>query len=331
MNSFGHTLRISIFGESHGPQIGIVIDGVPPGIALAETDLTPDIDRRRSGAPGTTPRKESDRPRIVSGLFSGHTTGAPIAILFENQNTRSEDYAAFRQQPRPSHADLTGSVKFGGYNDPRGGGHFSGRITLPLVAAGAIAKLILRNLAPQARIEAHITALGGVAVSGPEEYTAVLADAVAGLDSVGGIVECTATGLPAGLGEPFFDSAESLLGHAAFAIPGVRGIEFGSGFAAAAMRGSQHNDPIAGADGHTATNHAGGINGGITNGNPLVFRIAVKPTASIGREQQTYNFASGKTESLVVQGRHDAAIVLRVPVVAEAVTALVLADLLMRK
>jgi chorismate synthase len=321
MNTFGRIFRISIFGESHGVNIGVTIDGCPPGIALSEDDLLGDLSRRKSGAPGTTPRRESDTPRIVSGVFEGRTTGAPLTVLFDNTNTRSGDYRNLTVHPRPGHADWTAGQKFDGFNDYRGGGHFSGRLTLGLVAAGAVAKKILKGV----DIQAVIREIGGCPE--PEKFPEVVRAAMEAHDSVGGIVECTATGLPAGLGEPFFDSVESLIAHAALAIPAVKGIEFGAGFGAARMRGSEHNDPIAEASGRTSTNRAGGINGGITNGNPLVFRVAVKPTPSIAVPQQTLNTASDRVEELVVAGRHDACIALRVPVVLEAITALVLADL----
>jgi chorismate synthase len=321
MNTFGRIFRISIFGESHGVNLGVTIDGCPPGIALSEDDLSGDLSRRKSGAPGTTPRRESDTPRIVSGVFEGRTTGAPLTVLFDNTNIRSGDYANLAVHPRPGHADWTAARKFDGFNDYRGGGHFSGRITLGLVAAGVVAKKILKGV----DIRAAIREIGGCPE--PEKFPEVVRAAMEAHDSVGGIVECTATGLPPGLGEPFFDSVESLIAHAALAIPAVKGIEFGAGFGAARMRGSEHNDPIAEASGRTSTNRAGGINGGITNGNPLVFRVVVKPTPSIAVPQQTLNTASGRIEELVVAGRHDACIALRVPVVLEAITALVLADL----
>ena len=323
MNSFGRIFRLSIFGESHGPQVGIVIDGIPAGLALSEADLQPDLDRRKAGAKGTTPRKEADRPRIVSGLFDGHTTGSPLTILFENENTRSGDYSNLVTQPRPGHADFVARQKWHGYNDYRGGGHFSGRITLGIVAAGAIARKVLERYG--IRIENRLAEIGGC--TDPTEMEAVLEQAIAAQDSIGGIVEGSVTGVPVGWGEPFFDSVESVLGHALFAIPAVKGVEFGSGFGAARMRGSEHNDAIVAGDGTTRTNHAGGINGGITNGNPIRFRIAVKPTSSIAREQETFHFGDQRVEPLTVHGRHDACIALRVPVIAEAMTAIVLCDL----
>lgn len=318
MNSFGRKFRVSIFGESHGILIGVVLDGVRAGIPLSEDDLKADLDRRRSGAYGTTPRKEQDQPRIVSGVFNGHTTGAPLTIVFENGDTRSHDYSNLVTQPRPGHADFVAREKWHGMSDYRGGGHFSGRITLGLVAAGVVAKKMI----PQVKITSEILEIGG-----QKDYQAILNDAIERGDSLGGIIECRAEGLPVGWGEPFFDSVEARLSHAIFSVPATRGIEFGTGFAAARMFGSQHNDLIVDADGRTATNHAGGVNGGISNGNPLVFRVAVKPTSSISLPQPSYNFARSAVEELVVHGRHDACIALRIPIVIEAVTAITLADL----
>lgn len=323
MNSFGNNFRVTIFGESHGVEIGVVVDGVPPGMALNEKDLMEDIDRRRSGARGTTPRKESDIPVIVSGVFNGFTTGAPVTILFRNENTRSSDYSQFSRHPRPGHADLVALCKFDGYSDYRGGGHFSGRITLPLVAAGVIAKKILKDV--DIDIRASIVEIGGETDS--EAMNDVIDRVVKEGDSCGGIIECRAVGMPIGLGEPFFNSVESVISHMVFSIPAVRGIEFGQGFDSARVKGSEHNDLIIDSDGGTATNNSGGVNGGISNGNDLVFRIAVKPTSSISKPQNTFNFHTKQVEELAVEGRHDACIALRVPVVLEAATAIALADL----
>ena len=360
MNTFGNKFRVSIFGESHGERIGVTLDGVLPGIPLSEADFTQDLARRKAGALGTTPRVEADESEIVSGVYEGHTTGAPLTILFRNENTRSEDYEQFRQHPRPGHADFTANLKFGGFNDPRGGGHFSGRLTLGIVAAGVVAKKMLYF----AQFHATLTEVGGIkeANQWPEALKAAQADG----DSLGGIVECVVENIPIGLGEPFWDSVESRISHAVFAIPGVRGIEFGDGFAAAAMRGSEHNDPFPehhccgghhheegeehhcchgeheeghecqchgdggchhheeeGGEHHCCgrhkrpqppvTNHAGGVNGGITNGNALVFRVAFKPTASIAKAG--------------IPGRHDVCFALRTPVIVEAMAAIVLVDL----
>src|SRR3954469_1258043 len=322
MNSFGRIFRVNIFGESHGESAGVNIDGVPAGLPLSIEDFLEDIERRKGGTQkGTTPRQESDLPIFKSGIFNNRTTGAPITILFENNNTRSTDYAKQRAVPRPGHADFVASKKYGGYEDYRGGGHFSGRLTVCLVAAGVIAKKLLQLL--NISTKATILEIGGEA-----DLEKGLQKAIDQKDSIGGIVECRVNGLPLGLGEPFFDSAESLLAHASFAIPAVRGVEFGTGFAAARMFGAEHNDAIKDANGKTRTNHAGGILGGITNGNELVYRIAIKPTSSTPKEQQTWNWETNQIESFSVKGRHDLCIALRVPVVLEAVTAMVLTDLL---
>lgn len=380
MNTFGRNFRISLFGESHGDGVGVVIDGVPAGICIDEQDFGEDISRRRSGAKGTTPRREDDVPRILSGVLGGHSTGAPLAIFFRNRDTRSSDYSLFKEIPRPGHADFVAGVKWNDFNDPRGGGHFSGRLTLPVTAAGTVARKVLteNNVYAQSvnagshagdsirwdgvDVMASVIAIGGVSrqdalsraihgadssprnCSGPDEnigsgepgqchfsdselWRPELDAAIAEGDSLGGIVECTVTGLPVGLGEPFFDSVESMVSHAVFSIPGVRGIEFGDGFRASAMKGSEHNDPIVSPDGKCSRNGAGGINGGITNGNPLVFRVAFKPTSSIGRQQRTYDFTGGKETGLEIPGRHDVCFALRTPPVVEAMTSIVLADM----
>ena len=320
MNSYGNKFRISVFGESHGEMIGVVMDGVPAGLPLSPDDFMEDLARRKSGAKGTTTRMERDIPSIASGVFDGYTTGAPLAVLFKNENTISRDYSQFREIPRPGHADFTAGVKFNSFNDIRGGGHFSGRLTLTLVAAGVIAKKIIGNI----NVNASITSIGGV--SDASQWDGILGAAMAEGDSVGGVVECVCSNVPAGLGDPFFNSLESEIAHLAFSIPGVRGIEFGDGFAAAAMKGSEHNDCFIDAAGHTATNGAGGINGGISNGNPVVFRIAVKPTSSISKVQNTLNFTTGELEEFSVKGRHDACIALRCPVIVEAIAAIALAQ-----
>lgn len=318
MNSFGRLIRVHIFGESHGESVGITIDGVPAGLSLTEADLLTDLERRKGGkGKGTTPRQEADFPFFKSGLFNGKTTGFPITILFENNNTRSEDYNKQRSFPRPGHADWVAHEKFGGNEDYRGGGHFSARLTTGLVAAGAIAK----KLMPQINISAAVTEIGGIT-----DLDLGLQRAIDAKDSVGGMIECKVSGIPVGLGEPYFDSLESTLAHMMFAIPAVRGIEFGTGFAAAKMFGVEHNDAIQDATGKTATNHAGGIVGGITNGNELVFRLAIKPTASTPKEQQSLNWETDDVENFSIKGRHDLCVALRAPVIVEAATALVLAD-----
>ena len=326
MNSFGRIFRVNIFGESHGDFVGINVDGCPPGISMAVNDFAEDIERRKPGAKGTTPRKEDDIPEIITGVFNEKTTGAPITILFKNSNTRSADYEKQRAVPRPGHADFVAHKKFNGFEDYRGGGHFSGRLTVAIVAAGVVAKKIIASLHSSSeekiKIQAQILEAGG-----EQDIEKGLQKAIDAKDSIGGIIECKVSNLPIGLGEPFFDSAESLLSHAVFSIPAVKGVEFGAGFAAAKMFGSDHNDSLINADGTTATNNAGGIVGGITNGNELVFRIVVKPTSSTPKEQQTLNMESGNVEPFSVKGRHDLCIALRVPVILEAVTAIVVADL----
>lgn len=325
MNTFGNALRLSIWGESHGTAVGITLDGVPAGIALSEADFEADLQRRRGGAKGTTPRRESDLPHLISGVYEGHTTGAPLTILFENGNTRSQDYSELTHHYRPSHADRVAQVKFHGMNDPRGGGHFSARLTVALVAAGVVAKKILPETVSFAT---RLTTVGGE--TDPARFDSVIAAAQADGDSVGGVIECCVGSLPTGWGEPLFDSVESLMAHLLFSIPAVKGVEFGDGFAVASRRGSENNDCILNAEGTTATNHAGGIDGGITNGNPLIVRVAMKPTPSIAREQLTYDRACYAVAPLQIKGRHDACVALRGAVVVEAATALALADLFLR-
>jgi chorismate synthase len=322
MNSFGKIFRTSVFGESHGTSVGVIIDGCPAGLPLVFSDFETDFNRRRSGAKGTTPRKEADIPRIMSGVFNDHTTGAPLTIFFENTNTRSRDYAALHDTPRPGHADFVAAKKFGGFEDYRGGGHFSGRLTLALVAAGVIAKKLIGPVEVAARI---------LEVGGNPNIEEAIDKAVEKQDSLGGIVECKATRMPVGLGEPFFDSVESVLSHMLFSIPAIKGVEFGSGFAAAKMWGSEHNDKFISVDGKTSTNYAGGINGGISNGNDLVVRVAVKPTSSTHQKQRTINTKTGEMIDLEIEGRHDTCIALRVPVIVEAATAIVLADFMIQE
>ncbi|OLY92605.1 chorismate synthase [Cnuella takakiae] len=321
MNSFGRLFRVSIFGESHGPAVGIIIDGCPAGIDLAPEDFTTDIERRKGGTQkGTTPRQEADLPIFQSGVFKGKTTGAPLTVLFENNNTRSGDYEKQRSFPRPGHADFVASKKFGGYEDFRGGGHFSGRLTVCLVAAGVVAKKVLGAV----DVKASILEIGG-----EQDLEKGLQKAIDAKDSVGGIVECVVSGLPIGLGEPFFDSVESVIAHAAFAIPAVKGIEFGAGFLAAKMFGVSHNDTLLDMEGHTESNNAGGVVGGISNGNKLVFRVAIKPTSSTPKEQESLNWETGEVEKFSIKGRHDLCIALRVPPVLEAVAAMAMADLML--
>lgn len=320
MNTFGRIFRVSIFGESHGASIGVNIDGCPAGLKYEEKGLLQWLDRRKSGAKGTTTRVEQDLPEVVSGLFNGYTTGSPITVLFQNKNVRSKDYSKLLEHPRPGHADFVSIKKFKGFADYRGGGHFSGRLTLALVVAGYFASRII----PDVILESKLIEVGGCSDIHKAIDEAILAE-----DSVGGIVECKVTGIPVGLGEPFFDSVESMISHLVFSIPAIKGIEFGAGFGAAKMRGSDHNDRIINGTGCTETNYSGGINGGIANGNEMVFRVAVKPASSIAKVQNTFNLKNNKMESLQIQGRHDTCIALRVPVVIEAVSAIAIADFFM--
>lgn len=320
MNSFGAIFRISLFGESHGTAIGVTIDGCPAGIPVQPDDFLADLRRRQSGSKGTTPRQEPDLPEILSGVFNGFTTGAPLTLTTRNSNKISSDYDEFKTVPRPGHADFVSMLKYSGFSDMRGSGHFSGRITWGLVAAGVIAKKIVSSSV----ISAKLIRAGGI-----ENIEKALDQALAENDSIGGIIECRINKPPLAVGEPFFNSVESAISHIVFSIPAIKGIEFGAGFAAAAMRGSAHNDPFIDSQGTTATNNAGGINGGIANGNEIIFRVAVKPTSSTGTEQHTYNFSEGKMTSLIVKGRHDTCIALRMPVIVEAAAAVALADLML--
>jgi len=320
MNSFGNIFRVSLFGESHGTAIGVVVDGCPSGLPVNQEDFLTDLKRRKSGNAGTTPRHEPDLPEILSGVFNGYTTGAPITLITRNSDKKSSDYDEFVKIPRPGHADFVSGVKYEGYADMRGSGHFSGRITWGLVAAGVIAK----KIAGSSEISARLISAGG-----SENVEEAVTKALAANDSIGGIIECRINGNPRAIGEPFFYSFESAVSHIVFSIPAIKGIEFGVGFAAASMRGSVHNDPFVGADGKTSTNNAGGINGGITNGNEIIFRVVVKPTSSTGVAQETFNFSEKKMTSLQVKGRHDTCIALRMPVIVEAATAIAMADLML--
>ncbi len=322
MNSFGRIFRVSIFGESHGDLVGVLIDGCPPGIELKPENFEKDLLRRKPNQSGTTQRIENDKPIIKSGVFYNKTTGAPILIYFENENIKSNDYDFVKDIPRPGHSDFTARGKYNGFNDYRGGGHFSGRLTVGLVAAGVIAKKIIQAI----NIKAGIIEVGG-----SQNIEQTVKKAMEENDSIGGVIECRVQNVPIGLGEPFFDSLESVISHIVFSIPAIKGIEFGSGFESAKMKGSDNNDMIINANGTTKTNNSGGINGGISNGNELVFRVAVKPTSSIGKMQKTYNFKNDKIDELRISGRHDTCIALRMPVIIESVVAIVLSDLLMIK
>ncbi len=352
-NSFGTSVSVTLFGESHGPEIGAVIDGLAPGLPVDESFIASQLSLRRPAGKISTARQEADAFRIVSGVFEGRTTGTPLALLIPNADTRSGDYE--RGPVRPGHADYTAYIKYHGFEDYRGGGHFSGRITAALVAAGAIVIPALK--AKGVLIGTHIARCAGIddAPFGDNPSTdleklnalpfavldedcgirmrAAIEEAAARSDSVGGVLETAVTGLPAGVGEPWFDTVESVLSHALFSVPAVKGVAFGDGFALADMTGSEANDPFRMQNGRpvTETNRNGGINGGITNGMPLVFRCAVKPTPSISLEQRTVNPLTGEETSLQISGRHDPAIVHRARVVVDSVTALALCDLLAQR
>ncbi len=354
-STWGNAIHISVFGESHGAGIGVVIDGFPSGVPYDEAFVLREMERR---APGrnkqSTQRKEADLPLIQSGIYNGKTTGTPICALIQNTNQHSGDYASLAVQPRPGHADYTGMLRYKGCNDPRGGGHFSGRLTAPLVFAGALCKLWLQTQGVQ--VGSHIQSIAQIQdmpfddvdvtpaqlealreadypVNNPRALEAMLAaieDARMEQDSVGGVIECAAIGLPAGLGSPMLDTVESRLASILFAVPAVKGVEFGAGFAFAALRGSHANDALYQENGvvKTETNNNGGINGGITNGMPLIVRACIKATPSIGITQETLNLQTGKTEPLSIHGRHDPCIVTRAAPVIEAACAIALADLL---
>ncbi len=320
MNSFGRLFRISVLGESHGCCVGVVVDGCPAGLRLKESDFARDLARRRPGPKGTTARRESDAPILHSGVHAGRTTGAPILILFENGDVDSLQYEAFRHRPRPGHGDLVLRRKHGGFADLRGGGTASGRLTVGLVAAGVIA----RRLLPEVRFSSSVLEAGG-----STDVAAAVAEAERVNDSIGGVVECRVEGLPAGLGEPFFDSVESTIAHLAFSIPAVKAIEFGAGFAGARMRGSEFADALLDRGGTTRTNHSGGVNAGLSNGNPLVFRVAVRPPSSSAAELQTIDLRTGRQVRVKPSGRHDRCCALRFPVILEAVAAIGIADLML--
>ncbi|MGL4511386.1 chorismate synthase [Cetobacterium sp.] len=324
MNSFGSLFRVHIYGESHGSGIGVLIDGVPSGIKLTLEDFTKDLSKRKSGKIGTTPRKEDDIPNIISGVFNDFTTGAPINIFFENKNTDSKVYTDFKSHPRPGHADFSATKKYSGFNDIRGGGHFSGRLTLALVAAGVIAKKILNDFIFSSEIES-IGILNKLEFD--KKLENYLLETTHSGDSLGGIISLTIKNVPIGLGEPFFDSVESVLSSIIFSIPGIKGVEFGAGFKGTEFLGSKFNDCFIDKSGKTSSNNNGGINGGITNGNDIFLKVAVKPTSSIFKSQETFNFKDNNIQSLKINGRHDVAFLLRVPIVLENAVAIALADL----
>lgn len=352
---WGNNLKISIFGESHGNAIGITISGLPSGVELDLEQIDKEMKRRAPGRNNlSTPRKESDVPEILSGFFDGKTTGTPLCAIVRNSDTRSKDYGELKELMRPGHADYTGNIRYEGFNDYRGGGHFSGRITAPLVFCGAICKQILAKKGIE--IGAHIKSIRNVKdkafdyINVSKEQVIALRDMELPLidsskeelmrktileakdqgDSVGGIVECAVVGIEAGIGDPFFDSMESTLSHLLFSVPAVKGIEFGMGFGITKLYGSESNDELyyEGDKVKTSTNNNGGILGGITNGMPIIFKAAIKPTASIGKKQKTVNIDSKTNETLVIEGRHDPCIVQRVVSVIEAVTAIGILDLM---
>ena len=320
MNSFGRLFRLNIFGESHQEEVGILLDGVPSGIKLDKEDFYTDLSRRKAGSLGTTKRVEADEPQIKSGLYNGYTTGSPVLISFKNNNTMSHDYDLFRNTPRPGHADFVLDKKYNGFNDIRGGGASSGRLTVGLVSAGVVAKKII----PDITFETKIVNLNGE--TDESKFEDIIKNAEKDGDSVGGIVSLKAKNVKIGLGEPYFDSFESVLSHLLFSVGGVKGVEFGIGFKGVSLKGSQFNDSFIGKCGRTKTNNNGGINGGVTNGNDIEVNVFVKPTPSIYKEQQTYNFKENTMENLLVKGRHDSAIIIRAQVVLEACLAIALAD-----
>ncbi|MBU4487275.1 MAG: chorismate synthase [Candidatus Delongbacteria bacterium] len=320
MNSFGRIFKVEIFGESHGESVGVIVGGCPPGIELCEDDFMTDLTKRQPGQKGTTKRIEKDIPHIKSGVFNMRSTGSPIMIEFYNENRESGDYEQFKTKPRPGQADFAADKKFKGFNDYRGGGHFSGRLTVGLVAAGVIAKKILKDIEIKTRI---------LEIGGSQNYQDKLNEAISEGDTLGGIIECFVCNVPIGLGEPFFDSIESVISHLVFSIPSVKGIEFGKGFESAGMKGSEYNDTLLDLSGRTKTNNCGGITGGLSNGNQIIFRAALRPPSSILKSQMTINAVTGKEEELSVKGRHDVCAALRARIIIESVTAAGICDLLL--
>ena len=324
MNAYGDRFRFTIWGQSHGPAIGVTMEGLPAGFAIDFEALQRFLDRRAPGQAGSTPRKEADRPEFVSGLVDGVTCGGPVTAMIRNENTRSGDYDNLKYTPRPGHADYTAWIKYGEARDAAGGGQFSGRLTAPLCIAGGIC---LQLLAPMGiTVSARLVRVGGE--TDPEKFMDAIEAARAEGDSVGGVVECAVSGVPVGVGEPMFDGLENRIAGAVFGIPGVKGLEFGSGFAGADLRGSQNNDPFYVEDGavRTRTNNAGGILGGISTGMPIVFRAAFKPTPSIAKPQQSVDLRTMTETTLAVRGRHDPCIALRAVPVVEAAAAVAIYD-----
>lgn len=353
-NTFGQSISITLFGESHGDAIGVTVDGLTPGIIVDESFIASQLEKRKGVSNISTKRREGDNIRILSGVFEGKTTGTPLTMIIENENQKSKDYSLTKDLARPGHADYTAQCKYHGFQDYRGGGHFSGRITAPLVAAGAIAIKMLEIKG--IKILTHIISCGGISdrdicdfdtdykyisdsdipvldVQTGEKIKDYIAKAAAEGDSVGGKLETVVIGMPAGVGEPWFDSVESMLSHILFSVPAVKGVEFGSGFDFCNMFGSVANDCFRMAEDKivTQTNNNGGINGGITNGMPIVFKCAVKPTPSIYKEQKTVDFVKCENADLLIKGRHDPAIIHRAAVVVSSVTALCLCDILAQR
>ncbi|MBN2299576.1 MAG: chorismate synthase [Acholeplasmataceae bacterium] len=320
MNSYGNLFKITLYGESHQKAIGVVIDGMPSGILICEAKIKSDLLERQSGAIGTTPRKETDDFEITSGIFNGHSTGSPIHLTIVNEDVKSRDYEHLKKQPRPGHADFVANLKYKGFQDYRGGGRFSGRLTAPLVAAGAIAKMILP-------FEFHHELVQVGTLTDMDQLDSFLEKVIQKGDSVGGVIKITVKNMIVGLGEPFFNKLDSEIGKMMFSIPAVKGVEIGTGFSGISKFGSEFNDQIIDESGKTMTNHNGGISGGISNGNDLVVKVFIKPTSSIKQEQQTFNFESGQVDPLIIGGRHDVCIARRAGIVLENALAIVLADL----
>ena len=351
-NVLGNNLKITVFGESHGPFVGITIDGISAGVEINRDFIDECLSKRRPSTSYETKRVELDEYQIISGEFNGFTTGAPLTIIIPNSNTKSSDYEELKVKPRPSHADYVANVKYAGYQDYRGGGHFSGRVTAAIVAGGAIVLSALEKIG--IKIGSHILSVGNVkdrkfiqtsndidlinskdfpCFDSQKEMEIAMQEAANDLDSIGGVIETMVTGLPVGLGSPMFDSLESLISHAMFSIGGIKGVEFGEGFKFGELKGSTANDAFEYSKGKvvTKTNNNGGINGGITNGMPVVFNVAVKPTPSISKEQETVNLIDGNNDSLLIKGRHDPAIIRRVNIVVRCMTAIVIGDLLISR
>ncbi len=318
MNSFGRLFKLNIYGESHGSGIGVIIDGIPSGIQLTESDFISDILRRKAGKIGTTKRIENDNVQIISGVYENYTTGAPINLYIQNESARPSEYRNVLNQPRPGHADFTAMRKYNNYNDFRGGGQLSGRMTAIIVAAGVIAKKMLKDI----YINANIKNIGGYT-----DYEEAIQSAIKEGNTLGGLIECKIENLPVGIGEPFFDSLESMISHIIFSIPGIKAIEFGKGFESQYIKGDTYNDSYINEDGETITNYSGGINGGISNGNEIVFKVAAKPPSSISMKQKTWDYNAFDMTNLEIKGRHDVSFALRLPPIIEAAAALAIADL----